>query len=437
MRISLLSLKSLVPQSIFFRNVLTLMTSRVIAQAIPVLAAPILTRIYVPEDFGIFGLYGATTTMIALAATGTYEHAVILAKEDEDAVNVMALSLTIALGVSLLTLLCTILFNQSIAHFLKSPEASSWLYFVPLGVFLSGVYQVFVYWTMRKGHYGRIANSAVLRTIVNVILNLGMGLAHLGAIGLVIAMLIGQSLEVGRIGWLIWRDDNEKSKFISKIKITEQARRYIDFPKYNLFHTFLDGMRDSGIVFLISYFFGLHILGFYSLSLRVLRTPLSIIGSSIAQVFYQQIAEAHNAGQGIWPHLKKILLRLTILSSPLLIGLIFLGPTAFMLVFGNQWEVAGRYSQILAPWIVLNFISSPISVVPLILMKQKPFMFIGIGFNILVFATFAAVAVITGNIEMVLFFVSIIASIFLIAAIVWVIKLPMNRTVLAEGQPIS
>ena len=47
-------LKRFKPKSEFNRNILTLMTGTTIAQAIPIAISPILTRIYTPEDFGIF-----------------------------------------------------------------------------------------------------------------------------------------------------------------------------------------------------------------------------------------------------------------------------------------------------------------------------------------------------------------------------------------------
>lgn len=49
--------KKFFPKGEFTRNVLTLMTGTTIAQAIPVAISPILTRIYTPQDFGIFALF--------------------------------------------------------------------------------------------------------------------------------------------------------------------------------------------------------------------------------------------------------------------------------------------------------------------------------------------------------------------------------------------
>ena len=56
-------IKQLAPKSEFRRNVLTLMTGTAIAQAMPIIISPILTRIYTPEDFGT-SLEGFTVIFI-------------------------------------------------------------------------------------------------------------------------------------------------------------------------------------------------------------------------------------------------------------------------------------------------------------------------------------------------------------------------------------
>ena len=93
------------PKSEFSRNVLTLMTGTTIAQAIPIAISPILTRIYAPEDFGMFALYMSVASIISVIATGRYELAIMLPKKDEDAVNIVALSIIISFFVSFISLL--------------------------------------------------------------------------------------------------------------------------------------------------------------------------------------------------------------------------------------------------------------------------------------------------------------------------------------------
>ena len=95
-------IKRLKPKSEFFRNVLTLITGTTIAQAIPIAISPILTRIYTPDDFGVVALFVAISTIFGSLANGSYELAIILPKKDEDAVNLVVLSLFISIIVSLL-----------------------------------------------------------------------------------------------------------------------------------------------------------------------------------------------------------------------------------------------------------------------------------------------------------------------------------------------
>ena len=88
-------IKKIIPKSDFSRNVLTLMTGTSIAQAIPIAISPILTRIYTPDDFGIFALYMSIASIIAVIATGRYELAMMLPKKDSDAINILFISIVV------------------------------------------------------------------------------------------------------------------------------------------------------------------------------------------------------------------------------------------------------------------------------------------------------------------------------------------------------
>lgn len=69
-------------RSDFTKQVLTLATGTAAAQALTILAAPLLTRLYRPEDYGVFALFGAVVGLAALLASGKYDHAVLFPKED-------------------------------------------------------------------------------------------------------------------------------------------------------------------------------------------------------------------------------------------------------------------------------------------------------------------------------------------------------------------
>jgi len=106
-----------------------------IAQAIPLAISPILTRIYTPKDFGVFALYISIASIISVVATGRYELAIMLPKKDDDAINLVVLSILIACCISIVTFLGISIFNAEITLLLGNPAVSNWLYFIPLSVF--------------------------------------------------------------------------------------------------------------------------------------------------------------------------------------------------------------------------------------------------------------------------------------------------------------
>ena len=76
-------LTKLKSKSEFSKNVLTLMTGTTIAQAIPIAISPILTRIYTPEDFGVFALYLSIVSILVVFTTGQYDLAIMLPKYEK------------------------------------------------------------------------------------------------------------------------------------------------------------------------------------------------------------------------------------------------------------------------------------------------------------------------------------------------------------------
>ena len=123
-------------QSEFSQNVLTLMTGSTLSQAIPIAISPILTRIYTPEDFGLYAVYLAIITILGTIVSGRYELAIMLPKKDEDAINIFALGLVITICLTVVTTILVITFNDYIGNLSNNQKMKYWLYIVPVSVFL-------------------------------------------------------------------------------------------------------------------------------------------------------------------------------------------------------------------------------------------------------------------------------------------------------------
>ena len=366
------------PKESFAARVLTLMTGTTIAQSIPIAISPILTRLYAPGDFGVFALFSSLVSLVAIIATGRYELAIMLPEDDEDAINLLVLSVGIAIFVSCLCALVIGVFNTQITDLLNNQEISIWLYWIPLAVLLTGIYQALNYWSARKKHYGRLSMSRLTQSVSTASVNLAMGFSKIGVGGLILGNIVGQSFATGVVGWKVWRDDKNKLELISKKSMRKNAKKYRNFPLVNTFHAFLDALQTSGIVFLIAAYYGSAVLGLYSFVIRLLKMPLNLIGSSVSQVFYQEASEIYNQKGNLHYLLRITMMRLGLAGLPILIFILLFAPDVFGIFFGADWVKAGVYAQILSPWIFFNFIVSPISGIYLIVGKQKQAILFGV-----------------------------------------------------------
>ena len=94
------------PRRGLLRATLTLLAGGALAQALPLLLGPWLTRLYTPAEFGVYHLFAAVAAMLAVVACGRYEFALPLATDEAeaDALHSLALWLLVAsTGISALT----------------------------------------------------------------------------------------------------------------------------------------------------------------------------------------------------------------------------------------------------------------------------------------------------------------------------------------------
>jgi len=277
----------------FNRNVLTLLTGTTIAQALPIAISPILTRLYTPEDFGVFALFISISAIFAAIVNGKYELAIVVPEKDEDAYNIAALSLLIATGISLVLLLIVIFFHSWLLMLLDNKEISPWLYFIPLVTFLSGIYNMLNYLNTRLKHYRHISNANIYKSLATAFGQLVMGFFKFGAAGLISGQILSNI--VGNTTLLLNVLKNKSMiKKINKQEMKRLGKQYIEYPKYNILSTTANTLSQNLTNIFISTLYSLTSLGFYSLIQRIVIIPSRLIGSSIGQVYFQSASVERN-----------------------------------------------------------------------------------------------------------------------------------------------
>lgn len=358
------------PKSDFSRNILTLMTGTTIAQAIPIAISPILTRIYTPEDFGIFAFYIAISSIFGSIATGRYELAIMLPRKDEDAINIFALGFIITLMISLVLLILILVFNEHLTYILRNEEISMWLYFIPITVFFTGLWNLLNYFNNRRKKYKDIANAIILKSIMMVIIQLSVGFFKQGAMGLISGQIFSQFIANTKLIKNIIKDKILLSS-IQKVKIIFFAKKYRNFPKFQAPHALLNTFSSNIPIYMFSIFFNSIVVGLYTLSTRIVLTPLMILAGASAKVYNQKVSELYNNKEDSYGFTLKLLITLfKKIIIPFLIIVIF-APEFFGFLFGVQWIDAGLYTQILSPWLLMVFFASSIAFIPSLLDLQK------------------------------------------------------------------
>ncbi len=346
-------IKKLKPKSEFSRNVVTLMTGTTIAQAIPVAISPILTRIYTPEDFGVFALFVAIASIFGSIANGRYELAIMLPKKDEDAINIFALGLIITTVLSLTLFVLVILLNDYFIQLLNNSEIGLWLYFIPLSVFFTGIFNNLTYFNNRKKNYKDIANATIIKSVILSILQLSIGFVKTGASGLISGQIISMMFANLKLLKNIINNKVLISK-INTLKIKAVAKRYKDFPKINLPHTIFSSISMSLPILVITFYFSTKEAGYFSLVSRTIMFPIGLISNAYYQVFFEAFSNEVNKEKFFWHKFKQI----NIIFIPIFLILWIIFPTLFTFVFGEEWKTAGSYAQVLLPLFYLKFISN-------------------------------------------------------------------------------
>ncbi len=338
----------------FFDNALVMMGGTALAQAIPILFAPVLTRIYSPEQYGVLATFIGVAAVMTVVATLRLEPAVVLPENDAVAANIAAVALLVATVVSALVLVVALAGKEFIARQWPAVGNGAWLLLVGPMVLLLALTQTASFWANRTRRFSVIAGGTVLQQGGTALLSLFAGLSGGAQLGLVAGRFGGQCLSAV---WLVSRVFSEWRHVFGKVSwsgMKAAVSSYRQFPKFNLPYSLVGTVSRELLVFALTLFHFTQQAGFYGLARSVLYSPVSFLSSSLSQVFYKEAADSIGT-----PAFEALVARLLggiiLVFTPAFVALVFWGPELFAFAFGAEWREAGVYAAIFAPaaWLFL------------------------------------------------------------------------------------
>ncbi len=215
-------------------------------------------------------------------------------------------------------------------------------------------------WATRAQRFQLLAFRACCSTAAARSLQLMLGLAQMGALGLLLGpLLAGLATSV-----LLARPAPQAAGAACCAAAPACAiwrHRHRAFPLLNTPHAFAGALQDSLAMVLIATWSGNAAAGYWALALRYLKAPAGLVGGALSQTLYPRLVRASGGAEALQLG-ASVDGRAGSAGLPLMLVLMLWGPWLFTAVFGERWTDAGELARALAPYVAMHFIAAPLSV---------------------------------------------------------------------------
>lgn len=356
----------------FLKNTGKLFGSSVIAQAFPFIVLPFLTRMFSPEDFGFWAYFLSLSSLFSILMTGNYEFAIVLPKEDKEALNVFTGSLLICVMTFFSASAFVYFFYDNLITSSGIIISENILYLVILMSLIMAVFRLLNFWNNRENKFHVTAAGNITRSFTVYLCQLLNGLYFLKtSTGLILSSISGYTagtvIQSASLVKKIVRDRKE----IRISSIRRSLLRYKDFPKYFMPSEFLNSLSVNVPVLFLTNLFDSAAAGLYAIPHRFINVPLTLLGSSISQAYLKKSSDMVNNDQCLGRMTSDIYRKLFMLGIVPLSIIAGYGDYIFGFLLGEKWAVSGQYASILSPWMLMVFVASPVSIIFATLEKQK------------------------------------------------------------------
>ena len=346
----------------FICNILTMFSGSALSQFIWIATMLTISRLYPPAEFGDYQMFIATASIVAVVATGRYEMAIVIPKKKETAIHLISLSLCLSVTVSIIFYIAFSMLEFQIDIFKEIKGAIS-IYAVALAW-----YQILYMWFVREGEYKKLSYALILFPVANLILCVGCSFCYVGVNGLVFSIIVARFIEILFLIYVFYKSNGLKK--INFRYCMGLLKKYVDFPKYCILGDSIDSLASSVPTYLINYYFGNVITGYYGMAHQCLGMPSGLVAKSIGDVFKEKASSIYREKLECIEIFVKTLKLLVVIAVLFGLGILLIAPLLFELLLGKEWRIAGEYAQIMFGLCSIRLIASPLSSIYIIAERQ-------------------------------------------------------------------
>ena len=345
-----------------FKNIIKLLSGAGVGSAVGFLAAPVITRLYTPADFGLLALFSSICVLCYPFCTLKYSLAIPLHTDERISINSVAACLLVLCVNTVILGFILCFFHSSVLSFFDALRLDVFWYYIPVAFFLYGVSEILSYYSIRYRRFSTIATVSVVQKIVGVLTKISMGLFRFGVTGLLLGNILAESGGLSLYIRTYWKRFKVGIAYVKLSKICFVLKRYTDFPRYRIPSQILLNTAGSLPILYFTWHFGTGATGQLSLALSILSLPVTIGCTCVGRAFYGEIAAlGKEKRKEIFSLTLRIMIKLlAIIIVPFLLILCF-GSWLFLNFFGPEWTLSGVFARYMSLYLIFRFVYSPVS----------------------------------------------------------------------------
>ncbi|MBS1491599.1 MAG: oligosaccharide flippase family protein [Bacteroidetes bacterium] len=358
----------------FIRNVFITSSWNVAILAVQVTLSPIITRLYSPEQYGVFSVFSSIVVMVSLLGSLRYNEAIVLAKTPGERNNLASLSIILTGTIACFSLGGIIGYNQ-ISSFFDNNGLRYFVYLIPLGVLLTGLLEVLICINAWKRKFFTNGMAGFMMNLIARIFTIGYGQLSPQPIVLIGGDLLGKIAGCLTIIYSLPKFISKglaHAKTITYHTLKAVAYQYRHFPYFVFPSSAIQTFSNQLPIYFFQTKYSSAVVGAFALATSLLEIINKLIPYSIAGVFFSQAAYLKNESKQYLSLVTfKLFTALTVAAGIIFFLCAGLSRYVFPFVFGNSWQLAGIFSAILSVSYATNFINTSIVEVYKVIDKQK------------------------------------------------------------------
>lgn len=379
----------------FARNATVTMSGAVIGILSQILLTPIVTRIYGPEAYGVYGLFLAISTNVALLATASYPLAFILPAREEHFRELFRGTLLILLLVVFVTMLL-VPFHEAFYSLVPGwGIMGRWALLLPLAILLQGLLLIF---GQTAGRYKDFTVTSKFNAGFNLsvrLFNVVFGWLSQGAMyGLILGEVVVRGVLLGVFIRPLKGFGLASTLTLKKpLRAWSVLRQYRRYPRFVLPTRFLGLVFGQLPLFFLANLKPLAAMGQFAVATSLLVIPLRLFGHSLTTIFMQKATETLRVDRSKLPSITSRLFdRLMIIGIVPFAVLIVFGDLIFGLLLGDDWYRSGVFSSLLGLYFFFRLLAEPMESLFAVLGRERRlFVFHAVNVALAVIALYVGV----------------------------------------------